>query len=261
MSDCQSSFGCARSKRRWGCSRAGVASRSSSRPSSWRIRRTVLSATPRAANRRSTSAIRRVPYSGWSSFSAVTASRIGSGAFGRTGGTIGFGTSASNPPSRYRFTQSLIVVTASPNTRATSAIGAPSSTISRTTRSRSSTGCVLGFPGGRPRPLGPPLPAPLRLVLSCLRIRLPFRADCVSRNGRTVLSDSEPAQALIRWRAAQLSREQARPSGRMHLVERAAVHRAAVVPHRRAGKRARADHGSHSESCPGGGDSRLRSLG
>lgn len=170
MSDCHSSFGCARSNRRSGCSRAGVASRSSSSPSSCRIRRTVLSAIPSAEKRRSTSAIRRVPNSGCSPLSAVTASRLGSGAFGRTGGTIGFGTSASSPPSRYRFTQSLMVVTASPKTRATSAIGAPSSTISRTTRSLSSTGCVLGFPGPRLQPPPPPLPEPLRLVLSCLLI-------------------------------------------------------------------------------------------
>lgn len=100
MSDCHSSFGAARSNRRSGCSRAALGSRSASSPSSCRIRRTVLSATPSAANRLSTSAIRRVPYSGCSSFSAATASRLGSGALARTGGTIGLGTSASSPPVR-----------------------------------------------------------------------------------------------------------------------------------------------------------------
>ena len=202
MSDCHSSFGWARSKRRSGCSRAGVCSRSSSKPSSCRIRRTVLSATPSAENRRSTSAIRRVPYSGWSAFSAVTASRLGSSVFGLAGGTVGFGTSPSTPPSRYRFTQPMIVVGANPNTRATSPTGVPSSTISRTTRSRSSTGCVRGPPGTRLQPPRPLLGEPLPFVLSCLLICLPFRANHVLWKGRPVLADCEPHQPLIRWRAA-----------------------------------------------------------
>jgi len=185
MSDCQSSFGWARSNRRSGCSRAGVGSHSSSNPSSCRIRRTVLSATPSAENRRSTSAIRRVPYSGWSSFSAVMASRLGSGAFGRTGGMTGFGTSASSPPSRNRFTHSAFVATLRPNTRPTSEIGAPLSTTSRTTRNRRSTGCALGFPGPRLQPPPPLPPEPPRFVLACLlipsslpgRLRQPERED------------------------------------------------------------------------------------
>lgn len=99
MSDCQSSFGCARSKRRSGCSRADVGSRSSSSPSSCRIRRTSLSDTPSASKRLSTSLIRRVPYSGCSRLSAATASRFGEGrGAGGTGG--GAGMSPSTPPRR-----------------------------------------------------------------------------------------------------------------------------------------------------------------
>jgi hypothetical protein len=64
----------------------------------------------------------------------------------------------------------LMVVTASPKTRATSPMGAPSSTISRTTRSRSSTGCVLGFPAPRLDPGPVLLPDPPRFVPSCLLI-------------------------------------------------------------------------------------------
>lgn len=67
MSDCQSWFGAARSKRRGGCSRAPVGSgRSVSIPSSCRIRRTSVSETPSASNRASTSRMRRVPCSGCS---------------------------------------------------------------------------------------------------------------------------------------------------------------------------------------------------
>ena len=99
MSDCHSWLGAARSKRRSACSRAGVGSRSSSNPSSCRMRRTWLSETPSASNRFSMSLMRRVPSSGCSRFSAATASRLGSGGFGlRTSGTNGFGTSASGPP-------------------------------------------------------------------------------------------------------------------------------------------------------------------
>jgi hypothetical protein len=98
-SDCQSSFGCARSKRRSGCSRASACGCVSRSPSSWRIRRTALSDTPSASNLRSRSLILRVPNSGCSSLSAATASRVGSAFRSRTGGTIGFGTSASGPPS------------------------------------------------------------------------------------------------------------------------------------------------------------------
>lgn len=47
-------------------------------PSSCKILRTVDSATPKAANRFNTSLMRLVPYSGWSCFIALTASRFGS---------------------------------------------------------------------------------------------------------------------------------------------------------------------------------------
>jgi len=99
MSDCHSSFGPARSKRRSGCSRPAAPGRASRSPSSWRIRRTTLSDTPNASKRRSTSAIRLVPYSGCSRFSPATASRRGSGAFGFGAGR-GCGNSASTPPIR-----------------------------------------------------------------------------------------------------------------------------------------------------------------
>jgi len=180
-SDCHSSFGCARSNRRSGCSRGPAGSGASSSPSSWRIRRTTLSETPSASNLRSTSLMRRVPNSGCSSFSAVTASRFGSAFASRTGGTIAFGTSASSPPARYRFTHSETVVPGTPKTRATSDAGAPSSTTSRTTRSFSSTGCV-----SRPGPpcLEPAAPfarPPPRFVLPSLLICLPFWANASAR--------------------------------------------------------------------------------
>ena len=101
MSDCHSWFGAARSNRRSACSLGIAAGRSSSNPSSCRMRRTWLSETPSASNRFSRSLIRRVPSSGCSRFSAATASRFGSGfRAGRGGDTKGFGTSASGPPAR-----------------------------------------------------------------------------------------------------------------------------------------------------------------
>jgi hypothetical protein len=99
MSDCHSSFGVARSNRRSGCSLAGVGSRASRSPSSWRIRRTSLSETPSASNRFSTSLMRRVPYSGCSRRRLVTASLFGDD---RSGGGFGGGAgiSSSSPPRR-----------------------------------------------------------------------------------------------------------------------------------------------------------------
>ncbi len=80
MSDCQSWFGAARSKRRGGCSRApGASSVSGMSPSSCRIRRTSVSLTPRASKRAKTSRMRRVTCSGCSIRSATTASRLTSG--------------------------------------------------------------------------------------------------------------------------------------------------------------------------------------
>ena len=199
MSDCHSSLGSARSKRRSGCSLAGVGSRSSRSPSSCRIRRTSLSDTPSASKRRSTSRMRRVPYSGCSFLTARTASRLGStgrspgGASG--GGTLGI--SAPSPPFRYRLSQSDTVVAASPKTRATSRIDAPSSATSFTARSRNSTGCVRS-PSRRP---GPPPPR----VLPCLPIPSSTSRTPSTWTGGMVLRDSPRSQALIRWHAAHRS--------------------------------------------------------
>jgi hypothetical protein len=172
MSDCHSSFGAARSNRRGGCSRSSTAGRGSSSPSSCRIRRTVVSLTPSASNRRSTSAIRRVPNVGLSCFAVLTAARAAAGVLVRSGGVFGSGISASSPPSRYRLTHSETVVVPSPKTRATSTAGVPPSTTSRTTRIRRSTGCG--------RRLVPEPPAPNRcLVLPFLGIRPLLSADRV----------------------------------------------------------------------------------
>lgn len=79
MSDCQSWFGSARSKRRSGCSRAAVLA-GSINCASCSILRTSVSLTPIPSNRFSTSRIRLVPYSGFAFFSAITISRRGSSA-------------------------------------------------------------------------------------------------------------------------------------------------------------------------------------
>ncbi len=75
MSDCQSWFGPARSKRRGRGSSLGVFASVSISPASCSIRRTSLSLIPIASKRLSTSRIRRVPYSGCAFFNASTASR------------------------------------------------------------------------------------------------------------------------------------------------------------------------------------------
>lgn len=159
MSDCQSSFGSARSKRRSGwplASARGAASAKS--PSSCRIRRTSVSETPSAANRASTSRIRRVPYPGCSRRSSVTASRRTSAPqLSRTRLVARFPSSSPAAPSlRNRLTHSDTVVIDSPSSRATSVCRAPRSTTSRTTRRRSSVGCGRRLPP----PLSSTTPAP-----------------------------------------------------------------------------------------------------
>jgi hypothetical protein len=145
MSDCHSWFGAARSKRRGGCSRAGSwLARSSSSPSSCRIRRTTVSDTPSAWNRRSTSLIRRVPHSGCFSRSFVTASRLASAAPlpGFRLAPTALGASPSSPPSSYLFTQSYSVPRFTPKIRATSSTATFRSRISFTSRTRNSRGCT-----------------------------------------------------------------------------------------------------------------------
>jgi hypothetical protein len=99
MSDCQSWFGSARSKRRSGGGGRGAGFAVSRSPDSCSILRTSVSLIPIASNRISTSRIRLVPYSGCALFSASTASRRGSS----FGGSAFFfpgrcGNSASYPP-------------------------------------------------------------------------------------------------------------------------------------------------------------------
>ena len=103
MSDCHSWFGSERSKRRTGFgsrSRVGVAGSRS--PSSCRMRRTVCSDTPSPSKRASTSSMRRLPYSGCSCLTRVTASRVpSSDGFGRSPRLrVGLASSPSTPFSR-----------------------------------------------------------------------------------------------------------------------------------------------------------------
>ena len=80
MSDCQSWFGSARSKRRGKGSGRGIGAGVSNSFASCSIRRTSVSLMGSASKRLSTSRMRRVPYSGFDFFSAITASRRGSAA-------------------------------------------------------------------------------------------------------------------------------------------------------------------------------------
>jgi hypothetical protein len=102
MSDCQSWFGAARSKRRGGLSprSTGPGIGGVTIPASVRTRCTVLADTPSASKRCTRSRIRRAPYSGCSCLSAITALATGSE---RSRSCLGlpalFGTSACSPPS------------------------------------------------------------------------------------------------------------------------------------------------------------------
>lgn len=182
MSDCQSWFGAARSKRRGGCSRAPVGSgASTSSPSSWRILRTSVSDTPRASKRASRSLIRRVPCSGCSCLAATTASRFASVAAVRlrdcSGG--GVGTSASTPPFSYSASHFWIVATLGPRVRDTRSTDALPSSTASTTRSRNASGYARPRVSAvTPVPRCPPLPL-LRLPI-CLS---PFRPPCPARKG------------------------------------------------------------------------------
>lgn len=86
MSDCQSWFGSARSKRvsgRGAFSTAGGFA--SSRPSSCRILRTVVSETPSPSKRFSTSLMRWGPCVGFSCLARTTKSRLASSSLGAVG--------------------------------------------------------------------------------------------------------------------------------------------------------------------------------
>jgi len=113
MSDCHSWFGAARSKRRGGRSPRsfGPGAGGPAIPVSASTRRTVVSDTPSASKRWITSRIRRAPYSGCSSLSAVTAATTGSLRSSGLGlRPAVFGLSASSPPSWYATSQFRIVI-------------------------------------------------------------------------------------------------------------------------------------------------------
>lgn len=127
MSDCQSWFGSARSKRRSGCARAGVAAGASGiSPSSCSTRRTVVSDTPSPAKRASTSRIRRVPHSGCACRVSTTWTRRASFCFASARATafaaapVSFGFSASTPPWRYSPMYFCTAPNDTPNATATS---------------------------------------------------------------------------------------------------------------------------------------------
>lgn len=142
MSDCQSWFGSARSKRvsgRGAFSTSG--GRDSSNPSSCRIRRTVVSDTPSPSKRRNTSAMRRVPSAGLSCFARTTRARLASSTLGAAlRGPVCLGVSAGSPPCRNARSHFAIADSLTPKMRATSAAGVLSSSTSRSTRSRNSGG-------------------------------------------------------------------------------------------------------------------------
>ncbi len=147
MSDCQSWFGSARSKRVSGCSRSVGRGCCSSSPSSCRIRRTSVSLTPSASNRSSSALIRLVPYSGCSIFSCFTAARFGSLADFARGFFPGrFGLSPSSPPLSYALCQAYTHCRLRPNARATSPQCAPPFTACTTSNRNSSD--LLSAPAG-----------------------------------------------------------------------------------------------------------------
>jgi len=113
MSDCQSWFGAARSKRRGGRSPRSTepAAGDVVIPVSASTRRTVVSDTPRASKRSTMSRILRAPYSGCSSLSAITAATTGSFLSSGLGlRPAVFGLNASSPPSWYATSQFRIVI-------------------------------------------------------------------------------------------------------------------------------------------------------
>lgn len=98
MSDCQSWFGAARSKRRGGCSRAAIGTYSGISPASCRIFRTVVSLTPSPSKRASASRILRLPQSGCVSRAATTAVRsVGCPVACLRARPCGFGTRPASP--------------------------------------------------------------------------------------------------------------------------------------------------------------------
>lgn len=135
MSDCQSWFGSARSNRCWGGPGLDTgAGTLSSSPSSWRIRLTVVSETPRPSKRAITSRMRRVPCSGCARRVCTTASRRGSAPRGsftdsfRLGAPSSAHRFVSAPYLRYRRAHSVTVVAGIPKACDTVAFDIPRST-------------------------------------------------------------------------------------------------------------------------------------
>lgn len=163
MSDCHSWFGSALSKRRGPGSGLATFAGVSSKFASCSIRRTSVSLIGSASKRLSTSRIRRVPYSGFAFFSAITASPLGSSAAGFAFAGPGvFGNSASKPPFSYACRHSCTVVAAKPNALHTSLSPAPAFNCCSTC-TFTSNGCVLrfdaacfGFDGLMSSPFGKP---------------------------------------------------------------------------------------------------------
>src|SRR6267143_3717226 len=125
ISDCQSWFGSARSKRRGPASSLRAPACGSSSPASCSMRLTSLSLIPIAWNRFSTSRIRRVPYSGCAFLSASTASWRGSSFFACFVFPGLRPNNASAPPSAYFRCHCTSVVCASPKARQTSPTAVP----------------------------------------------------------------------------------------------------------------------------------------
>ena len=187
MSLCHIWLGAARSKRRgFFASRVRDPAASPISPSSCSTRRIVVSATPSADSRASTSRILRVPQSGCVCLASTTACRRGSPSSVRCCrlGPATSGTRPSSPWSRCRRSQLLTVCVPIPNSLAASLTLVSCSSTSLTTRSRNSTG--YEFPGPR---LGAALPSPprrplrLRLFATCLSLSL----TVFGRKGRTLL--------------------------------------------------------------------------
>lgn len=170
MSLCQSWFGSARSKRRSGLSRRSTGSCSTSKPDSWRMRRTVVSETPKPSKRASTSRMRRVPHSGFAARAPTTLRRAVFDVALRLRATAAPDTrkrSASTPPLSNNPMNFWMTATDTPNATATSACLVPRIT-AWTMRSRTSNGTgpfrFTASCGLRPRfffatcsLLGPPL--------------------------------------------------------------------------------------------------------
>lgn len=142
MSDCQSWFGSARSNRRSGLSRRSTSACSVSSPASCRMRRTVVSETPRPSKRASTSRMRRVPHSGFAARASTTAFAAGVRGlfvFAVRAAPARRSCSASTPPLWNSPTNFCTTAIDTPNATATSACFVPRIT-AWTMRNRTSKG-------------------------------------------------------------------------------------------------------------------------